>query len=180
MAAPLRFALFDTALGICALGWRDARIAAVHLPDTDAGETRAGVQRRFPGSVETLPSAEMQGVVDRIRAFLGGAPADLSDVALDLDGVPDFHGRVYAALLEVPRGSTTTYGDLAARIGEPGAARAVGWALGRNPVPIIVPCHRVLAAGGRTGGFTAPGGAMTKLRLLAIEGAAPMGQPSLF
>lgn len=180
MAAALRFALFETALGTCALGWRGTRIAALHLPETEAAATRDGFLRRFPDAVEDAVPAEMQAVVRRIRKLLGGEPVDLSDIDLDLDDVPDFHRRVYAALLAIPPGATTTYGELASRIGEPGAARAVGWALGRNPIPIVVPCHRVVAAGGRTGGFSAPGGAMTKLRLLAIEGAAPMGQPSLF
>src|SRR6516164_3560011 len=119
--------------------------------------------------------------VDRIAALLRGEVSDLSNIALDMDEVPTFHRRVYEAARAIPPGRTLSYGDVAARAGAPGAARAVGQALGRNPFPIVVPCHRVLAAGGKIGGFSAQGGIATKRRMLAIEGAQLNGAtPPLF
>ena len=115
---------------------------------------------------------------DDIIALLAGEPRDLADIPLDMSEVPPFHQRVYAVARAIPPGATFTYGEIAARIGEPGAARAVGQALGRNPFPPIVPCHRVLAAGGRTGGFSARGGVATKMRMLTIEGARLAGAPT--
>jgi methylated-DNA-[protein]-cysteine S-methyltransferase len=110
--------------------------------------------------------------IDGIVALLDGQARDLTDVPLDFDeSVPAFHRRVYDVARTIRPGTTLSYGEIAVRVGEPDAARAVGQALGRNPIPIIVPCHRVLAANGGTGGFSAPGGTATKLQLLAIEGA---------
>ncbi len=122
----------------------------------------------------------MSQVIESIQALLRGEPADLSSVVLDWRGVPEFHRRVYELALAIPPGRTLTYGEVAQQLGEPGAARAVGQALGKNPYAPIVPCHRVLAAGGRAGGFSAPGGTLTKLRMLEIEGARVGDQPSLF
>ena len=116
----------------------------------------------------------------RIVALLNGMPDDLADVLIDLAGVPAFDRRVYAVARSILPGATLTYGEVALRLGEPHAARAVGQALGANPWPIVVPCHRVLAAGGKAGGFSAPGGLRTKLRLLQIEGAVLGGTPGLF
>lgn len=107
-----------------------------------------------------------------MTALLSGEPIDLADVVLDMDGVPEFHQRVYGVTRRIPPGETRTYGEIATALGEPGAARAVGQALGRNPFPIVVPCHRVLAAGGKAGGFSAPGGTRTKMKILDIEGAS--------
>jgi methylated-DNA-[protein]-cysteine S-methyltransferase len=121
--------------------------------------------------VESPPPAAIRRAIVGIRALLAGDHADLSAVPLDFDGVPSFHRRVYEAARGIPPGATLTYGEVAARAGASGAARAVGQALGRNPFPLVVPCHRVLAAGGRLGGFSAPGGVSTKAHLLAIEGA---------
>jgi len=118
--------------------------------------------------------------VEDMKALLRGEARDLSGIVLDMDAMPSFHRRVYEAARAIPPGSTLSYGEIAARLGAPGSARAVGQALGRNPFAIIVPCHRVLAAGGRTGGFTASGGVTTKLRMLAIEGAATNAQQALF
>jgi methylated-DNA-[protein]-cysteine S-methyltransferase len=112
----------------------------------------------------------------RQRGWRGEA-ADLMPIALDLSQVPEFHRRIYALARANPPGAPRTYGEIAAALGEPGAARAVGQAMGANPFPIIMPCHRVLAAGGETGGFSAPGGVATKLLLLAIEGAAEARGP---
>ena len=118
-----------------------------------------------------MPPAPVAEAIERIVTHLEGGSPDLDSIALDLADVQEFDRRVYDIARAIPRGATRTYGEVAAELGDPGAARAVGQALGRNPFPIIVPCHRVLAAAGRPGGFSAHGGVATKLRLLAIEGA---------
>jgi O-6-methylguanine DNA methyltransferase len=165
------FALFDTAIGRCGVAWGERGVAGVQLPEAGARETRARLLQRFPAAAEAAPPPEVQRVIDRIVTLLRGEASDLSAVALDMDQVPAFHRRVYEAARAIPAGMTLSYGDIAARVGAPGAARAVGQALGRNPFPIVVPCHRVLAAGGKIGGFSAQGGVATKRRMLAIEGA---------
>jgi methylated-DNA-[protein]-cysteine S-methyltransferase len=135
---------------------------------------------RFPAAGEARPPPAIQQAVDRIVALLRGEASDLSEIALDMDDVPAFHRRVYEMARTIPPGMTLSYGDIAARIGAPGAARAVGQALGRNPFPIVVPCHRVLAAGGKIGGFSAQGGIATKRRMLTIEDAPMNGATVLF
>jgi methylated-DNA-[protein]-cysteine S-methyltransferase len=117
------------------------------------------------------PPPSVQAAIDGIVALLCGEARDLSQIALDMGGVPEFDRRVYEMARTIAPGETLSYGDLATRLGDPAAAREVGQALGRNPFPVIVPCHRVVAAAGRLGGFSAPGGAATKRRLLAIESA---------
>jgi methylated-DNA-[protein]-cysteine S-methyltransferase len=174
------FALFDTALGRCGIAWGDAGVAAVQLPQPSEQQTRARIGQRFGEIAEQAPPSDVQAAIDGIVALLAGAPADLTEVALDLDGVPAFHRGVYDIARTIPPGKTLSYGDIARRLGGVELAREVGQALGRNPCPIIVPCHRVLAAGGKPGGFSANGGVATKLRLLAIEGAAVNYTPSLF
>ncbi len=173
------FALFDTAIGPCGIAWGDAGIRGLQLPEASAEQTLQRMRQRFPAAQQTLPAASVQAVIDGVRAMLSGQPHDFSAQVLDLRGVPEFHQRVYALALQIAPGQTLTYGELAARLGEPGAARAVGQALGRNPFAPVVPCHRVLAAGDKPGGFSAAGGIRTKLRLLIIEGAM-RGTPGLF
>jgi methylated-DNA-[protein]-cysteine S-methyltransferase len=163
------FALFDTAVGRCAIAWGDNGIVGVQLPEADEIETRARALRRFPHACEGPPPSGVQRAVHGIVALLRGEASDLSTVALDLSRVPPFHRRVYEVVRTIPPGATLSYGDIAARLGAAGAARAVGQALARNPFAIVVPCHRVLAAGGKAGGFSANGGITTKLRLLEIE-----------
>jgi len=165
------FALFDTAIGRCGVAWGGRGIAGVQLPEAGERETLARMLRRFPAAGEATPPPEVRQVIDRIVALLRGKASDLSTVRLDMDEVPVFHRRVYEAARAIPQGMTLSYGEIATRVGAPGAARAVGQALGRNPFPIVVPCHRVLAAGGKIGGFSAQGGIATKRRMLAIEGA---------
>jgi methylated-DNA-[protein]-cysteine S-methyltransferase len=114
--------------------------------------------------------AEIASLVERLKRHWAGAPQRYDDVQLELSGVPPFHRAVYVAARGLEVGHTCTYGELAVCLGVPGAARAVGQALARNPFPLVVPCHRVLAAGGRPGGFSAPGGLSTKARLLEAEG----------
>ncbi len=163
------FTLFDTAIGRCGIAWSGRGIAAVHLPEGREPDTRARVLERFPGARESRPPAEVRRAIDAVSSHLRGEPSDLSSVVLDMERVPPFSRRVYEATRAIAPGGTLTYGDIAARLGAGGACRAVGQALRRNPFPIIVPCHRVLAAGERVGGFSAAGGIATKLRLLGIE-----------
>jgi methylated-DNA-[protein]-cysteine S-methyltransferase len=183
--------LFDTAVGRCGLAWGSAGLVAVALPAaTDAATlallrrdvaARAGAVRAGAGwDGADGPPVEVVEAIARMVGLLDGVADDLADVRVDLTGVPAFHQRVYEVARSIPPGRTLTYGEVAARLGMPGAAQAVGQALGRNPVPIVVPCHRVLAAGGAMGGFSAPGGIETKRRMLVIEGAAAPAPPTLF
>src|SRR5690242_18619224 len=183
MSAP-GFALFDTPIGTCGLSWNAAGITGLQLPESSAEATRARIRRRWPGAAEvTPPPSEMQRVIERVLALLHGetAGADpLADIPLDLTAVPDFHRRVYEVARTIPPGRTMTYGEIARRLDAPHESREVGQALGRNPVAIIVPCHRVLAADGKMGGFSANGGVATKRRILEIEGADAVGAGPLF
>jgi methylated-DNA-[protein]-cysteine S-methyltransferase len=135
--------------------------------------------RRFAGAQEAKPPVHVQQAIDGVVALLRGEKRDLNDVTIDTEDLPEFNRRVYVIARTIPPGSTLTYGEIAERLGDKLLAREVGQALGQNPIPLIVPCHRVLAAGGKTGGFSAPGGVVSKLRLLTIEGAQPNG-PTLF
>ena len=171
------FSLFDTAIGKCGIAWSERGVAGVQLPEADETETRARMLHRFPTAVETDPPAKVRRALESITALLRGEPRELSSVTLDMDGVTPFHRRVYEVARRIPPGRTLAYGDIAARLDARGAARAVGQALGQNPFPIVVPCHRVLAASGKAGGFSAHGGIATKLRMLAIEGVQINGVP---
>lgn len=165
------FALFDTSIGPCGIAWGGGGITCVLLPGRSEEATRARLTTRDPDAEEQAPPADVGQAIDLIRRLLDGAPCDLAQIPLDMAGVPDFDRRVFAVARSIRPGDTLTYGEIAMRLGGVGLARAVGQALGRNPFPIIVPCHRVLAADGRPGGFSAPGGVTTKLRLLEIERA---------
>ncbi|HVP30896.1 MAG TPA: methylated-DNA--[protein]-cysteine S-methyltransferase [Myxococcota bacterium] len=165
------FTLFDTALGRCGIAWGGRGIVTVQLPEAREAETRARLRRRFPGAREAPPPPGVARAIGAIVALLRGEPSDLSGVPLDMARVPPFHRRVYEVARTIPPGATLSYGEIAARLGDRGLARAVGQALGRNPFALVVPCHRVLAASGKPGGFSARGGVATKLRLLAIERA---------
>ena len=174
------FTLFDTAIGRCGIAWGERGVAGVQLPEAREIATRARMLERFPQAAEGAPPPAVQQAVEGIVALLRGEPRDLAGIPLDMNGVPAFHQRVYEIARSIAPGSTLTYGEIAARLGTPGSARAVGQALGRNPFAIVVPCHRVLAAGGKVGGFSANGGIATKLRMLAIEDARTNGQLALF
>jgi len=164
-------AMFETAIGPCGIAWSDAGVTGFQLPERDAAATRRRLSVRFPEAADGVAPSEMQRGIDAIVALMRGECVDLAFIRLDMEGVPEFHRRVYDVARTIPAGATLTYGEVAQRLGDPGAARAVGRALGRNPFAVIVPCHRVTAARGKTGGFSAPGGRVTKLTLLAIEGA---------
>ena len=179
MAAPDSFALFATALGTCAIAWNGAGLTGVWLPEADAEVLRRKVARRCAGAAETVPADASADVVDAITRLLAGERVDLSTVALDGTGIDAFDCRVYSVTRTIAAGCVLTYGEVAARVGADASARAVGQSLGRNAMPIVVPCHRVVASGG-LGGFSAPGGISTKQRLLAIEDARPGGPPGLF
>ena len=166
----MEFALFDTALGVCGIAWNDGGVVGVHLPARDAAATRMRLEQKFRDARESEPSVEVARTIERIVALLRGERVDLSTVPLDMTGIAKFDREVYVAAREIPAGVTRTYGEIAKRLGRPEAARDVGVALARNPFAIVVPCHRVVAANGKTGGFSAGGGVATKLKLLAIEG----------
>jgi methylated-DNA-[protein]-cysteine S-methyltransferase len=161
------WALFDTAVGTCGVAWRaDDRLALVELPPAYPGRLSAAVG----GAGPAVPPPVVQAGIDAMTAQLTGEPVECV-VPLDLSGVSAFDRAVYEVARAIPYGETRTYGEVAALVGQPGAAQAVGQALGRNPLPIVVPCHRVLAAGGAIGGFSAGGGAATKRAMLEAEGA---------
>lgn len=170
--------LFNTALGRCGIAWGARGIIAVSFPETDDEKTRAHLLRRAPAAEEsTAPPTDIARIVGDIVALFKGEARDLSLARLDLADVADFDRRVYALTLEVKPGETKTYGALARALGDVSLSRRVGQSLGRNPFPIIVPCHRVVGAGGVMTGFSAPGGTETKRKLLKIEGALA---PELF
>jgi methylated-DNA-[protein]-cysteine S-methyltransferase len=174
------YALFDTAIGRCGIAWTPRGIVAACLPEAEERRARARLARRCPGGAEQPPPPDVQRAIDRIVALLRGRADDLADIALDMHDVPEFNARVYAVARTIPPGATLTYGDIARQLGAPELAREVGQAMGQNPFPPIVPCHRVVAVGGKSGGFSARGGVATKLRLLAIEGAQIDGTLPLF
>jgi methylated-DNA-[protein]-cysteine S-methyltransferase len=174
------FALFGTAIGTCAIAWGQRGIVWLRLPHGDDHALRLSAIRRFPDATEALPPPGIDLAVRDIVRLLAGEPADLARIDLDMSGVPEFNRRVYAIARTIVPGQTMTYGEIARALGDIGLARAVGQALGQNPFPIVVPCHRVLAANGRTGGFSARGGVATKMRMLSIERARTGASPTLF
>ncbi len=179
-ATARSFAVFDTPIGQCSIVWSKHGIVGIQFPEAREHETRAHLLRQFPGATEVSPPPEAQRTIDGIVALLRGEESNLAATRLDMDNVPPFYRRVYEATRTIPPGATRSYGDIAAQLGSRGAARAVGQALGHNPFAIVVPCHRVLSAGGRIGGFSANGGIATKLQLLTIEATRASGQSGLF
>ncbi len=179
-----RYALFETALGWAGLAWNQAGLVVVRLPEADEARARIALLRREPDATPAEPPPGMAAVISAIQDLLAGGRPDLSGAPLDLARTSDFNARVYEVASAIPPGETLTYGEIATRLGDRLLARDVGQALGQNPWPIVVPCHRVTAAGGKLGGFSAPGGQSTKLKLLTIEGAAAakvaIAQPGLF
>ena len=174
------YAFFETPLGLCAIVWDARGITGTQLPEAGRGAATRRLQRRFPDAHQGPPPPAMEAAMARIAAALGGAKDDFVDLALDWRTVSTFERAVYLAARAIPAGETITYGEMAARLGDPGRAQAVGQALGRNPWPIVIPCHRITGADGRLGGFSAPGGTSTKLKLLEIEGALAVENLPLF
>ncbi len=171
MADTTGYLIFETEGGFCGIAWNGAGVARFQLPGEDAATTRRLLLRRMPDAVPREPPDFVVAAVEAVRRYFAGEPADFSAVPLDLSGQDDFFRAVYDAARKVPWGRTTTYGALARELGAgPEAARDVGQAMAKNPVALIIPCHRVLAAGGKVGGFSAPGGTTSKLRMLALEG----------
>lgn len=171
------FAIFETAIGRCGIAWSAAGIAGMQLPEASEEAALRHLARRFPG-IARAPPPPVAAAIARIQAFLAGARDDFASLTLDESEAGEFDRAVYRQARAIPAGATSTYGAIAARLGDPALARAVGQALGRNPWPIIVPCHRVTGSDGRMGGFSAPGGRATKLKLLELEGAlAPESLP---
>ena len=164
--------VFDTAIGPCGVAWSEGGLCAVQLPERDAAATERRLVAKSGSAGALAPPPAIASLIDGIARYLAGERVDFSSAPVDLSGVDEFRRELYGALRGVPFGRTTTYGGLALRLGleGPEAARDVGAAMGRNPVPIVIPCHRVLAAGGKLGGFSAPGGTVTKQKLLALEG----------
>ena len=176
-------ALFDTEIGLSGLAWSPRGLRALVLPEATEAATRERIRRRAPTATEAPPPPDVARLIDAIHGHLAGDLNDLAWAPVDHEGAPDLHVRIWARVRAIPPGRTRTYGEVAAELGDPRLAQAVGQAMGRNPTPIVVPCHRVLAAGGKAGGFSAPGGVSTKFRILQIEGAAAPGagdQPGLF
>lgn len=174
------FAIFGTELGHCGIAWTSRGIAGVDLPAGSEEKTRARLKRRFPDARETKPPAEIQKIIGEVVALIAGEKIDFSHVALDHAPLPEFSKRVYEIVRSIPIGHTLTYGDVAKKLGDVSLSREVGQAMGRNPTPIIMPCHRVVAASGKTGGFSAPGGVDTKMKLLSIERRHGDHAPTLF
>ena len=174
------FAVFDTALGVCGVAWGPQGLVGVQLPQDDPTEqpARRRMRQRFPELPEAEPNAEARRAIAAVQALLQIEQA--ADSALDMRGLSEFHRRVYELARRIPPGHTRTYGEIAEELGDRTRARAVGQAMCLNPFAPVVPCHRVLAAGNKPGGFSAGGGALTKLRMLDIEGARPNGMASLF
>ena len=171
--------LFDTAIGECGVAWNARGLTGVQLPEKDRGQTelRLAVKCRSTHADDVPPW--IQSVISDIQRYLAGQPVDFSAITVDLDGIDDYRRKLYAALREISFGHTTTYGELAKQLGSTDweGARDVGEAMERNPVPIVIPCHRVLAAGGKLGGFSAYGGTTTKQKLLTLEGVSLGKEP---
>jgi methylated-DNA-[protein]-cysteine S-methyltransferase len=165
------FTLFDTEIGRCGVAWGEHGLLGVQLPEASDAKTRARILQKAPGAQETVPPPDIRRACDAMAHLLSGEASDLSAITVDMSHVPEFNRKVYDVARTIQPGETLTYGDIATRLGDKLLARSIGQALGQNPFPIVIPCHRVLAANGKTGGFSANGGVTTKFRMLAIERA---------
>jgi methylated-DNA-[protein]-cysteine S-methyltransferase len=174
------YTIFDTAIGRCGIAWSETGVVGVQLPEAREIETRRRLFRLYPEAREQRPPLNAEIAIDGITALLRGAVCDLSDVALDIGGIPAFNARVYALTRAIPRGETRTYGEVAAGLRASGAAHSVAQAIAKNPFMIIVPCHRVLEAGSYADRISPNGGVISKRRLLSIEGAHSSSSKTLF
>ncbi len=165
------FAVFEAKSGTCAIAWSHGGICGLRLPGDETEQAERAIRRRFAGAERASPIPEIADVIDRVRAYFEGERCDFSDLPLDLSAQTDLYRQIYLATRRLGWGSTTTYGGLAGELQlGPAGAWTVGQAMAKNPIPLIIPCHRVLAAGRRIGGFSAPGGSDSKLRMLKLEG----------
>ena len=171
-----RYCLFETGIGVCGVAWSDLGLTMLQLPEVNADATERRLRLKTQGGPAKIIPPRIAQIIDDIRAYAAGDKVDFGAAELDLTRTPNAYAGIYAATRQVAWGQTATYGDLARAVGTPGAARVVGQAMGRNPLPIIIPCHRILASGGKSGGFSAHGGVATKTRLLELEGVR-IGQP---
>jgi len=174
------FTVFDTAIGRCGIAWSHSGIVGVQLPEAREIETRRRLFQLYPEARESRPSLNVEFAIEGIVALLRGEPSDLSRVTLDITGIPPFDARVYAFTRTIPSGETRIYGEVAAALRASGATHSVAQAISRNPFMLIVPCHRVLEAGGYADRISPNGGSISKRRLLSIEGAGSLGSKTLF
>lgn len=179
----MHYCLFETDLGTCGIAWSDAGLTRLQLPERDRESTQRRLLRTSGASQSAEPPPPVQEAIASLRLYFAGTFTDFSHVAVDLRRVEPFERAIYETLRAVGWGETVSYGMLGDRAGYPNAAREVGQAMGRNPVPVVIPCHRVLASGQKLGGFSAYGGVATKQRLLEMEGvrvgSASSGQLAL-
>lgn len=174
------YSIFDTGIGRCGIAWSPAGIIGVQLPEVREIDTRRRLYQLYPDARELRPPPNIDAAIESITALLRGAASDFADVTLDMAGIPAFNQRVYTYVRTIPRGETRTYAEVASGIRASGAIRSVAQALGCNPFMIIVPCHRVLEAGNYADRISAFGGAISKRRLLSMEGARQMPGKTLF
>jgi methylated-DNA-[protein]-cysteine S-methyltransferase len=172
--------LFEATPGSCGVAWSAAGLTRIQLPEATATETGARLTAKGCAPWIGPPPSEIAACIDLLKAYFAGEPVDFLSITLDMTGLSSFEIDVYQALRRVGYGQTTSYGALANQVGSPEAAQAIGMAMGRNPWPIIVPCHRVLAAARKIGGFTAPGGITTKRKLLGMESRHMTSEQDLF
>jgi methylated-DNA-[protein]-cysteine S-methyltransferase len=174
MSGASSYAIFETAHGFVAIAWSSRGVTRLRLPAKTAGAAERALLRGTPTAALAPPPVEIVAVIEAVKRYFAGVETDFSDVAVDLGEDDPFFARVYELVRKLGWGQTTTYGAVARELGaSPEAARDVGRAMATNPAPLIVPCHRVLAAGGKIGGFSAPGGSVSKMKMLEIEGVRP-------
>jgi methylated-DNA-[protein]-cysteine S-methyltransferase len=174
------YSIFDTVIGRCGIAWGEPGVAGVQLPEAREIETRRRLFQLFPGARELRPPAEIQGAIEGIAALLRGKASDLTEVQLDMTGIPAFNARVYQFTRGIPRGETRSYAEVAVALKASGAIHSVAQALAKNPFMLIVPCHRVLESGGYAERLSPFGGSISKRRLLSIDGATTPSSRTLF
>jgi len=169
----VRYHIFETARGFCAIAWSDKGVVRFRLPEPNAEASEQSLLRRLPDATPAAPPPAIADAVTAAQHYFSGEKTDFAGVPVDLGEQTELFEKIYAAARRLGYGETTTYGAMAKQFGDDWEiAREVGQAMSKNPVPLIIPCHRVLAAGGKVGGFSAPGGAATKTMMLAMEGVA--------
>jgi methylated-DNA-[protein]-cysteine S-methyltransferase len=174
----MHYCVFETDFGACGIAWSENGLTRLQLPEADRATTEARLCRRLAHAQAAAPPPAIAHARSLLQRYFAGERIDFGTLAVDLEGVAPFYRRIYGVAREVGWGATATYGDIAQAIGSPGAARGVGQAMGRNPVAVVIPCHRILASGNKIGGFSAFGGAVAKTRLLALEGVRIGDRPS--